>query len=964
MTDTAALQPSASPSLEQEIQATFRQAVTHHQAGQLQEAESLYRAILQIRQDHPDANHNLGMLLAQAQQPAAGLPYLEVALAFSPEEEGYWLSYIDALILCGQTDVARQVLALGRQHGLQGEAVEALSARLADEKTEIATGQAEAAKRIKSAKPAKQAKKSTAHRGAEPSDHEANALVSLFNQGRYTDAEASARALTARLPRHGFSWKALGAALKQQGRVAEASVALQKAAELLPGDAEAHNNLGAALADQGKFPQAEASYRRAIKLNPGYAEAHYNLGSVLQAQGRHTETETGFRQALKAKPDYAEAHYSLGHLLKSQGRLTEAEASFREVLKLRPDYAEAHNNLGVTLNDQGRLSEAEASYRRALELKPDFAGAHNNLGNTLKEQGRFSEAETSYRRALEVKPDLVEAHSNLGATFEAQGRLLEAETSYRRALAIKPDYAEAYSNLGNILKEQGRLAEAEASYRQALELNPDCAEVLYNLGITFKEQDRLSEAEACYRRALELKPDYAEAHNNLGNALREQKRLAEAEASFRQALEFKPDYADAYSNLGITLQEQNRYSEAEASFRKALELDPDLAEAYSNLGIALKDLGQLDDAVACYRRALEVKPDYAEVYSNLGDTLQAFGQSDSAVESYQRALELQPDNAKTHYNLGFAYLSLGKLRDGWDKYEGRWRVSCVKRPFPCPWWDGSDLTGKTILVWGEQGVGDEILFASMLPDVIQAAGHCVVECDLRLVALFARSFPQAEIVPRSNPPHPRLSQPDIQLQCPMGSLPRWLRPSPESFPQHHGYLKADPERVAFWKQRLDALGSAPKVGVSWRSKLKNIKRDIHYTELPQWGPILTAPGSVFVNLQYDDCRAELEAVREQFGVEIYAWDDIDLMNDLDEAAALTCALDLVISANTSVFSMTGALGKPVWLLNLKNDWATLGTDAMPWFPDTRLFVKGNAQNNWDAVIDDIAEALKQRISGG
>ena len=959
MTDTAT-PPSSASSLDQAIQLALQQAVAHHQAGHLQEAEHLYRAILQIQQHHPDVNHNLGTLLVQAQQPAVALAHFEAALASNPEAERYWLSYIDTLILCGQTDVARQVLAIGKQHGLQGDVADELAARLAGEKPENAAVQTEAAKRIKPVKPAKQARKSTAYRGAEPSDHEVNALVSLFNRGCYTEAEASARALTARLPRHGFGWKALGAALKQQGRVAEASMSLQKAAELLPGDAEAHNSLGAALADQGKFPEAEAGYRRAIKLNPGYAEAHYNLGGALQAQGRQAEAEAGFRQALQVRPDYAEAHYSLGNLLKSQSRLAEAETSFREVLKLRPDYAEAHNNLGAILNDQGRFSAAEASYRRALEIRPDFAGAHNNLGNTLEEQGRFSEAEASYRRALEIKPDLVEAHSNLGAAFEAQGRFPEAEASYRRALEIKPDYAEAYSNLGNILKALDRLAEAEASYRRALELKPDCAEVLYNLGITLKEQDLLPEAEASYRRALELKPDYAEAHNNLGNALREQKRLAEAEASFRRALELKPDYADAYSNLGITLQDQNRYSEAEASFRRALELEPDLAEAYSNLGIALKDLGQLDDAVACYRRALEVKPDYAEVYSNLGDTLQAFGQSDSAVESYQRALELQPDNAKTHYNLGFAYLSLGKLGDGWDKYEGRWQVTGVKRPFPYPWWEGGDLTGKTILVWGEQGVGDEIIFAGMLPDVIQAAGHCVVECDLRLVALFARSFPQAEIVPRSKPPHPRLSQPDIQLQCPMGSLPRWLRSSLESFPQHHGYLKADLERVAFWKRRLDALGSAPKVGVTWRSKLRNIPRDIHYTELSQWGPILTAPGSVFVNLQYDNCRAELEAAREQFGVEIHAWDDIDLMNDLDEAAALTCALDLVISANTSVFSMAGALGKPVWLLNLKNDWAALGTGAMPWFPDTRLFVKGNAQNNWDAVIEDIAEALKQR----
>ena len=388
MTDTSDPQPPSALPLEQAIQATFQQAVAHQQANQLQEAENLYRAILQIQQNHPGANHNLGVLLVQAQQPAAGLAHLEAALRDAPGVEQYWLSCIDALILVEQIDDARQVAALGRQHGLQGAAVDALEERIlasgrqigeqsdavrqhdvkevqAMPATEQAGKKQHKSKHNKLDKPLNKAKIS---HGKEPGAKEMAALVALFDQGDYKNGEKFSRELTVHCPRYGYGWKFLGAALQLQGRDEEALIPLQKAVELLPGDAEAHSNLGATLLNMGQLDNAATSIRRALEI----------------------------------KPDFAEAHINLGNVQRDNGQLDEAAASYGRALKIRPDYAVALNGLGSILQSLGRLDEAVANYRRALEISPGFGMALNNLALALKAQGQAMMAFNAICRSLKV----------------------------------------------------------------------------------------------------------------------------------------------------------------------------------------------------------------------------------------------------------------------------------------------------------------------------------------------------------------------------------------------------------------------------------------------------------------------------------------------------------------------------------------------------------------------------------
>ena len=293
-----------------------------------------------------------------------------------------------------------------------------------------------------------------------PSHTELNSLLAHYQSRRYDDAEKLAVSITEQFPHHQYSWKVLGAVLKQTGRISESLDASQKAVELDSQDTEAHYNLGNTLKKLGRYTEAEASYRQAIALTPGYVEAHSNLGNTL----------------------------------KELGRLEEAEASCRQVIELKPDFAEAHSNLGVTLKELGRLEEAEASYRQAIALKPDYVEAQNNLGNTLKELGRLEEAEAICRQAIGLKPSFAEAHSNLGVTLQKLGRLEEAEASCRQAIALKPGFAEAQSNLGNTLKDLGRYAEAVACFEKAIALKSDFPEVRYNLGIILFESAEYQKA--------------------------------------------------------------------------------------------------------------------------------------------------------------------------------------------------------------------------------------------------------------------------------------------------------------------------------------------------------------------------------------------------------------------------------------------------------------------------------------
>ena len=363
------------------IEQAVRQGISAHKDGKLQEAERLYRAILESQPFHPDANHNLGVLSVSVDKVGEALPLFKVALEANPKVEQFWLSYVDALIKEKQFDTAKQIIKKAKKQGVSPKNLKALRAQLS------ATGQK--APSVLSI----------------PSQEQLNTLLEFYQAGQVVEAEQLALSITQAFPGHPFAWKILGAVLKQTGRLNESLVASQRAVELAPQDTEAHNGLGNVLLELGLLDEAEASLRQAVALKPASPDAQNNLGVLLQERGRLDEAEACYMQAIALKPDYAEAHNNLGNNFKLFGKFDEAEASLRKAIAFNPVFAEAYNNLGNTLQEKDRLDEAEACYREAMALRPDYAEANYNLGTTCHGLGRLDEAEASLRQALLLKSD-------------------------------------------------------------------------------------------------------------------------------------------------------------------------------------------------------------------------------------------------------------------------------------------------------------------------------------------------------------------------------------------------------------------------------------------------------------------------------------------------------------------------------------------------------------------------------
>ena len=456
--------------MELTLNETLHKAVEAHRAGQIQEADRLYTAMLQDQPKHPDVNHNMGVLAVGADKIQEALLFFKTALEAKPGTGQYWLSYIDALIQLDQIADAQTVLDQAKGKGASGEAFEQREQRLNElneaqvkadphidgqnqvrpnvldslkldqairlAKKKAKEGSPDDVKHIYNDILARFPKNKRALDGIkslsggfigkvskvqEPPQELLGSLLEHYQNRRFSEAETLAISLTQQFPAHQFGWKVLGAVLKQTGRIIDSLTSMQKSVQLVPQDAEAHYNLGITLKELGRLDEAEASYTQSIALKPDLSDAHYNLGITLQELGRLGEAEVSYTQAIAFKPDYAEAYSNLGSMLKKLGRLEEAKASYKQAIAFKPDYAEAHNNFGATLQELGRLDEAEASYTQAVVLKPDYTEAHNNLGATLQELGRLDEAEASYTQAIALKPDFAKAHYNLGVLlFESR----------------------------------------------------------------------------------------------------------------------------------------------------------------------------------------------------------------------------------------------------------------------------------------------------------------------------------------------------------------------------------------------------------------------------------------------------------------------------------------------------------------------------------------------------------------
>ena len=567
----------------------------------------------------------------------------------------------------------------------------------------------------------------------------------------------------------------------------------------------------------------------------------------------------------------------------------------------------------------------------------------------------------SFSPSVDVEGKLQQAIS----LYQA-GQLLQAEQICQQILRDYPQDAEALHMLGVIAYQVGESKIATGLISQAIEIDSNQYVFFNSLGAALQKQGSLEESIQAYQQAIQIQSGDADSYSNLGVALQDQGSLEESIQAYQQAIQIQPNHPEAYNNLGVVLKEQGRLEESIQAYQKSIEIQPKSAEAYHNLGNVLRDQGSLEESIEAYQQAIQIQPDYAEAYSNLGNVLREQGKLEESIEAYQQAIQIQPGSAETHNNLGLILLLLGDFHQGWKEYE--WRLKCSNfssenRNFPQPYWNGIHLNGKSVLIWAEQGIGDEIMFTSILLTLSQMTEKIVIECNIRLVSLFQRSFPQIQFFPRQNPPNPKLLDKNIDYQIPMGSLGQWLRTSEDSFKESkQTYLTACANKSAKIRERYQKLADGKLlVGISWKSTGINQRQALlKSTILEDWTSVLLQQDCYFINLQYGDVKEELEQFHLQRNLMIYQDEKINSLRDLDDFAAQTSALDLVISTSNTTVHMAGALGKQVWtLLPYIPDWRwMLDREDTPWYPSMRLF-RQNETGDWSGVFAQVKSELEQ-----
>jgi Flp pilus assembly protein TadD len=639
-------------------------------------------------------------------------------------------------------------------------------------------------------------------------------------------------------------------------------------------------------------------------------------GLLGQLTGAFGGAKKDTRGVLRAEPAASSAEAIQDAIVHHQaGRLQEADTIYRRVLDSDPDNFDALHLSGLVCHQKGNNAPAIALITRAVAIQPSNTFALGNLATVYMACNRLDDAEACLRKALALKTDWDEGHNKLGTLFQVRGNPDQAEASFRKALELNSANAEALNNLANIRRERGDVATAEELYNRALTLRPDLAEAHDNLGGLYQRRGHLVRAEECYRRALALRPDHAESHNNLGTAFQLQGRLNEAEACFHKALEYKSEFPEALCNLGDVLQALGRLDEAEAYCRSALALKPDYPEALSNLGAVLKARADLDGAEDCCRRALALDPRYAGAHVNLGTILNERGQRAEAERCYRSALALEPDSAAAEFNLSMLLLLRNDLEEGFRLYESRFR-SFVRtfrgsrglhdRLKDQPSWQGEPLSGKRILVWTEQGMGDSIMMMRYLPMLkVHGAERVTVFCDPALERLVA-SAPGVDRVVCNATSDLEMT---FDLHCPIMSLPFLLRTTGESVPHDVPYLTVPEDIRNQWRTRLSGV-SGFNVGLAWaggRTLRDDAKRSIAPDEL---APLTKVDGVQVISLQ-----------KEKGGTQLGIPDWMDDCDDFMDTAGLIENLDLVISVDTAVAHLSGALGKRTWLLNrFQSEW--------------------------------------------
>jgi tetratricopeptide (TPR) repeat protein len=682
---------------------------------------------------------------------------------------------------------------------------------------------------------------------------------------------------------------------------------------------DANHDRGLALYRSGNLEGAAEAYANVLRDRPGDFGALYARGVILAELGQGSAAAEVLDLAVAVNGDAVEARVALGQVLLGLQRPSDALASFETALRLQPALGAAHAARGDALRRVGRTADALQSYTRCIELEPQFAVAYLQRARAHLELGSSPDALRDLDQAVALRPDFAEAHEVRGAVLQSVGRAADALAAYDRAIALRPALWSAHSNRAALLANLGRLPEALASSETAIALHSD----------------------------------YPPAHHDRAQILCRLRRPQEALASCDRAIGLQPGYAAAHLVRGSALQDLRRPQEALASFDAAIALGAESALALSERAAALRRLERPEEALESANRALAIAPS-APAFVNRGAALHELGRHGEALASYERAVALDPSCATAYVNAAFCHLQLGQWEAGWPLYEWRHRLpgaAAVTPPTLPLWRGGPSLRGRSILVCAEQGLGDIIQFCRFVPALEARGARVVLAVPLPMQRLLRTLSLTVEIV--TSP----VSASNADYCCPLLSLPLALAIRVTDVAGGSPYLRPEPERIRYWRDRL--AGPGLKIGVSWHGS--TIREDSGTPfPLQALAPISRLPEVRLISLQKGHGTEQLRSLSpdlhvEELGAEFDAGADAFV-----DTSAVIENLDLVITCDTAIAHLAGALGRPAWIaLKHVADWRWLWERAdSPWYPQHRLFRQLRRQD-WGSVFDAMCAALRQ-----
>lgn len=698
----------------------------------------------------------------------------------------------------------------------------------------------------------------------------------------------------------------------------------------------------------GQFDDAARDYLAVLANEPDHPQALHLYGVLQYQRGAAADAEALLRQSIAIEAG-ARALSDLGAILGESGRIDEALAQFDAALRVEPNDVQTLVRLGNTLIGLHRHEQALAAFDRALAVSPLVLDALCNRGSALRALGRHQDALDTYDRALMVDPRSFESWFNRGLVLRALQRPADALPCFDRAIGIRPGIAAMLSARGETLVALGRLNEALGAFNEAIAADPALIDALYNSAVALERLNRADEALARCERMLALAPHDARAFACRGNALLQLARYDDALDSYARALDLAPGAPDIECNRGTALRFLKRFDEALRCYDTALASDDRFAEAWANRSSVLQDLHRYDEAMHSLDRALALRPDHATSWLNRGNLHSATGRADDALAAYDRAIALDADDVEARVARASLHLVEGDFARGWAEYEWRLRDPAIARharPFTQPAWRGDGaLDGRTILVHAEQGFGDTLQFCRYVPQLAAQGARVVLEVPPPLRALVASLEGPAQVIARGEP------LPPFDCHCPLPSLPFALRALLPGIPQHMPYLHADPQRVRQWAALLGNR-RCPRVGLAWAGNPEHRNDHRRSIDFARLAPLFDLDVD-WISLQKNVTTRERALLENAPVLRVE-----DELGDFAETAALIASLDLVISVDSAVAHLAGALGHPVWvLLPDPPEWRWMRERLdSPWYPGARLF-RQSVPGEWAGVIDAVRAAL-------